>query len=215
MLFTTMPVVQAADSSVNTHEELINLACEVYPEYASKIRNQKILSSSRTRSSEPPELIYSDSRDASNGGTLLYSEYSDGVILLTSYTPKKSVTVVDSNTGAGATAYTINIVATCTGTNGTFTAKNVKYTTISSSYDRIDSVGTHKEETAEMTGYIACSLQNVTPNPYAKMNESASGNAELTYYLTFKYAPYEGSFIATKLTLSVGHNSATVTHIET
>lgn len=215
ILFATMPVVHATDSSVNTHEELINLACEVYPEYANKIRNQKILPSSHARSSEPPELIYSDSRDTSNGGTLLYSEYSNGVILLTNYTPKKEVTVVDSNTGAGATAYTINISATCSGTNGTFTAKNVKYTTISSSYDRIDSVGTHDEYTPEMNGYIACSLQNVTPNPYVVMNESASGNARLTYKLIFKYAPYANCFVATELTLSVGHNSATVTHVET
>lgn len=214
LLLTMLPFgAFAAEDKSSERDKLIAQACEVFPEYADKIRNQKMQPNSRSHSLEASKLIYSDSRDApNNGGTILYSEYSDGIVLLTSYIPTKKVTVVDSHTGAGATAYTINIVATCSGISGTFTAKNVKYTTISSAYDRIDSVGTYKTETTEMTGYVACALQNDTPNPYVVMNESASGSAIITYKLTFRFAPYAGSFLTTELSLSVGHDSATVTH---
>lgn len=210
MLLTTAPTVFATNEA-DVQQELIDLACEVFPEYTNKILNQRILPSSGMRSSDM-ELVCSETRKVSDLQTVLYSEYSNGAILLTDITADPpNVTYVDIVNGSSSTVYTVNIRATCTGGYGSFTANNIKFSLISSAYDRIDSKGTHtiRSSTNEFEGV---SLIDEDPNPSIVWNESASQNAKIEYKIAFKYATYGYALCETHLTLIVGDNNYTVSH---
>lgn len=213
MLFSSVPVAFATNV-IDDQQELIDLACEIFPEYANKILYQKALPPSVMRISDV-ELVHSESRNVSNSKTLLYSEYSNGIILLTETENEPAeVKYVDITSGSSSTVYTINIKATCTDAYGTFNAENIKFTLISSAYDRIDSKGTYSFSNPEMLGFIGCQLVNTAPDPNPRVvwNESASGNAEIEYMLMFRFAAYAGSFLNTHLVLDVGDNNYIVSH---
>lgn len=205
MLLTMMPLgAAAAETDTSERDELIALACEVFPEYTNKIKNKSIGANLLSRTSGQRELVATETRSVPDGETLIYSEYSDGVVLLTEYDFGKEVTYVDRQTGAGITTTTVNIKATCSGTSGYFQLTNVVYTLVSSSYDMINDTGS-----ASTTGN--CSI---TKAYSPVLNETASGNAKLVYSLQFRLSSAAGDFLTSQLKLEVGDDSAAVTHYE-
>lgn len=211
MLLTTIPFTAAADNT-SDYDEIIDLACQIYPEHADKIRYQTITSADNTRSSDPI-LIYSDSRKISENETLLYSEYSNGIILLTDYDFYEVVTPVDSATGAGATAYTCNVRAACTNIAGYFQINNFKYTLVSSTYDRIDSLGTYYAYEESNNGIENdCYFSASSKNPRTQMTETASSDAYANFSLQFRFSARQNDFFTSLLKISVGNNSMAVEH---
>lgn len=215
MLLTMMPFSAAAADTTSERDEIIELACEIYPEHADKIRHQTITSADNTRSSDAV-LVYSDSREVSESETLLYSEYSNGIILLTDYDFDEVVTTVDSATGAGATTYTINVKATCSHVAGHFMINNFKYTLISSTYDRIDSLGTYYAYETPGNGIeYDCSFSESSTNPRTQMTETASSDAYANFALQFRFSAREEDFFTSLLEIIVGNNGLTVEHQKT
>lgn len=211
LLISCTPVVFAANKH-RTQQDLIDLACATFPEYRNKILYQQVESPSARELSDV-ELVCSESRNISDLHTLTYSEYSNGLILLTEVeADDPTVEYVDIISGSSATVYTININATCTGAYGEFTAENIKFSLISSGYDQINSKGTYSITNPEMLGFIGCQLVNSDNNPRVIWNESASDNAEIEYQLSFRYAPYPSCICDTYLLLVVGDNDYVVSH---
>lgn len=202
---TTLPLgVFAAETSTDNVERdaLIAQACEVFPEYSSKIVTQGINTQVSPRSTSQRELVASLAREVSENETMVYSEYSDGIILLTDYTAQKEVTTVDRYSSSFAVNVTVDIKATCSNISGYFKLSNVKYSLINGAYDVINDVGTK-------TVSGRCSIHTAyTP----VLNETASRPASLSYRLTFRYGSTGAQSINTLLTLTVQNDSATVTH---
>lgn len=203
LVISMMPVDAVATESNSERDELIALACEVFPEYANKISTTITVVNSHSRSVDSREIVASESRSASNGDIITYTEYSDGLILLSDTEFYSQITYNDRQTGANATVVDISIRATCNLTNKAVTINNIIYTLNGSGYDSINAAGTASTvsgTSASRTVYRA--------------NETASQPAKLEYHLSFRYANSSGSIVDSYLTLTVKNNSATVTHID-
>lgn len=87
ILFLTMiPVsVSAAETDLSEYNELINLACEAFPEYASAIRENDRNSRSTLYSVSSNEVVFSDTRSISDSVKIGITQFSSGDIFVTKY----------------------------------------------------------------------------------------------------------------------------------
>jgi len=99
LLSLSLTAFAESESTLDEHEQMIHTACDVFPEYANKIRNTSPLSKYST--SSKPEITRIVTRETAGGELLTYTEYSDGVVLLSSANVSptgSSYKVIDSNT---------------------------------------------------------------------------------------------------------------------
>lgn len=209
MLLTAFPVnAFAAENTDSEYDQLMELACEVFPEYADRINNTPNRSTT-ARSVEPKTVVADETRFVGDSSYLNYKEYSDGTILLTQVRNndgddfKYDLTTNSYSTGAGATTANITVKAYYAGgnTSSYFKLSNMIYTTVSNGYDTINSTGTASTTSgcSVMSGY-----------PITVLNESASGPAKIEYRL--KYSLDVSMFFVSTLTIKVGNNGLTITH---
>ena len=199
IMLTSFPVNSYA-AEEQERDELINLACTVFPEFSEKILNPTIINQPYSRSIEEPVLVYSEARAISENEELIYSEYSNGAVLLTSYNKELTRTSYESN--SFAVHITANIKATCTSSSGYFQLTGIKYSFLANDYDLITNTGT-ASKSGRCTAY---SLYN------SKLQENASGSAQLSYTLTFQLGSTGAQSVLTRLTLYVGSDSESVSH---
>ena len=202
-LLSMLSVAAYADSGNDVQNEVIALACEVFPEYANKILAPAVDISIYGRSMNQRTLVVSETRSVSDNEYITYSEYSDGVVLLTDYEFEHTETTNDYDSNPMTTTVDMDIKATCTNVSGYFLLEGVRYMLINGSYDTILDVGTP-------TYSGKCTLHTAfTP----VLNESASGNAYICYNLNYQFGPGVYYTLTSQLTLFVGDDTATVTHI--
>lgn len=86
LILMTMPLnaFAAEDNSTYTHEELIQLACDVFPEYTSQICAEKSSTYALPRSSGDEEIIFTETRDVSDTETVSISVLSSGNVIIVS-----------------------------------------------------------------------------------------------------------------------------------
>lgn len=215
MILLCIPIhVSATEDSTNDRQEIISLACEVFPEYSNKIcKNNNSRSMNNAIESER-ELIFTEIRNVTEDEYMMYSEYSDGIVLLTNYAFDYDILSENISTGAGATEVTMSLKATCAedGYNGVFYLDNFRYVFNSYTYDRIISLGTTRAvgsckltENDDMTGY---------ENPRYSLYETSSQKAYAEYYLNF-WPGSSGYFTFNScLDIRVGNNGCTISHYD-
>ena len=206
LIATTIPYnVLAAENNTSERDELIELACEVFPEYASKIRNPNTSTYALSRSSSSSELVTNETRAISDSEYLIYTEYSDGFTLLTDVDFDSELTVTDRVLASSYSQVTLRIKATCTyDSSDYFVLSGVVCTLNKTAYDTIDDTGTY-------TCYGDCSVSAAyTPI----LSESASIDAQISYRLNFVCGPTSYYTQNSLLTLTVGDNTTTVTHVK-
>lgn len=192
-------------SDLGVREEIISAACEIFPEYASKIVCQpENLINTMSLSSEK-SIVVSESRNYAENRIITYTEYSDGLVVLAdsdySYTQTINNQVVDGN----KTHVTLTVRATCNVVSGYFELRNVKFTIYGSSYDKITDVGSY------VTSGNCQHSQNVhTPI----LNETASTKATIQHRINWRFSSYPGGWIVSMLTIEVGNNVFRVTHLD-
>lgn len=168
-----------------TSSDLYAIACESFPEFASRIT--QCASSRETASNENLVLRISATRRLSENQQIQYQEFSDGSIYVSlmtdnQYTP--SITVVDSRTGTGYSYRKVNIQVLCVDSNQVFLAKNVEFTFVQGGTSAISSTGSLSDSTtteARVDG--------------SKLSGSDSSPAYVLYYAVFRgsrqsYDPY-------------------------
>lgn len=206
ILCMSMPAVAMASENDSERDQLIADACAVFPEYAGMIQNQEQNGIPKvvTRASTTNELVFSATRPVSDDKYILFSEYSDGTLLVTEYETKCTKTENSHSTSGSYKNYDVNIEATMAGVNGYFKVSNVKYSLITSQYDRITSTGTESKSGKCTSGTLSVS----------RLNETATQKATLIYDLYFQFGP--GSYYTkwTELTFTVGGDTATLTHVD-
>lgn len=115
-----------ADNTSNTDEYLqfIETACEVFPDYADKIHSKPSSESLVTFSL--PQVVKSISRTSANGDILTYTEYSDGIVLLSSANVSYTdgyLNVINSTT----TDYYLSFKVTANVSDEVLTVSNICY----------------------------------------------------------------------------------------
>lgn len=208
MLFSAMTFsVSAAEIEQSGYESLVAKASAAFPEYAEKMQNPNINPSVYARNPESRELLVNETRSISDKESITYTEYSDGLILLSGYEFTAKTITVDRVTNSSSTNITLNIEATCvndTAYHGYFHLDGVKYTLRSSAYDSITNTGTAWRE-----GYCNKATRFLN-NP----NETATSYAELGYELHFQIGPGGYYTVDSVLILWVGDDTAVLEHID-
>jgi hypothetical protein len=202
-VMASMPfTANASENNSDVQDELITLACVIFPEYADRITNP--VTTARTRSIGARELVITETRAVSENEYLTYTEYSDGLVLLTDNDFECSLSVTDRILGTTKTDVTATITATCNLTSGYFRLSGVQYSLYKQGYDTINSTGS----SSRSGNCIYAGLNS------SVLTESAGRCAHLSYVLSFKIGNSAGDIVQSYLTLSVGNNTASVTNVE-
>lgn len=210
MLLAVMPMGTYAAESKTERDILLEKACAAFPEYASKIAADTAPIATCSAQQERT-LVFTDTRALSENDFISYTEYSDGLVLLSDTNLNRKVTY-NSNTVTGArTKADITVTATYSGINSYFKVSNVKYTIEEYGVDCITSIGSPKAYPSPNTSYDNCQYHGYTLNQY----ETDSGNARVAYSLSFRYATIPTAFITSCLAIEVGNNAVSVYHYST
>ena len=206
MLFTVLPLDAFAAEEKQSGNTLVNKAVAVFPEYAEKLLNPEPICSVYANGEDGRELVVKKTRKISDNEVITYSEYSDGLILLSEFEATYDTTVTGSSSGPGYRDMTIDIEAACVMSNGTgyFYLNGVSYR-FNDGWDRYDMI---TNEGSPSKGNHCSGYEH----QHFVSNESAEGYARIQYRVDFRFGPRPTHFINTYLTLHVGEDSAIVEH---
>lgn len=157
-----------------SREELTALACEVFPEYASKITSLPVAALSRSTTSEPT-VVCCETRKLSEDETITYTELSSGV---TSVIYNKAWYEHSSSQSGNIKTVTGDFSVICNLSLEELYICDFVYCINSSGYDYISSYGTDS--------LSDCSVVAI----YKQKTETASSNAYLEYRVLFAPYPY-------------------------
>ena len=192
----------ATEIDIANREQLLSLACQVFPEYATKIAaDQPPSAEALQRSSAETDVVISETRKVNDNMYMTYTELSNGVVTLANFVTYPSLTYNYRHNNGDATNYTVTLTGTAPGSYQTFTATNVKFTIYSSDYDCITSVGAPKVTNPDGSTYTTDIKTSCSPN-------ETSSNSAVAYYrfpVMFGSLNYSGVF-----TLSIKNNVSTV-----
>ena len=211
LLLTTCPLgipVHAREQS-DERAEILEKACIAFPEYANKIESDA-LSFSAARSATSRELVITETRSISENEFIVYTEYSDGLIVLDQALMDSDVVYNTTEQSGSMTIFNITIKATCLETESYFKVSNLEFIIYPSAYDRITSIGTATTHNPENTYNDCCyyDAEECVYTPY----ETATDFASVCFPLQFKFAPYPGYIYDSYLWVEVGNNALSVHH---
>ncbi|MBQ3192453.1 MAG: hypothetical protein IJB59_02655 [Oscillospiraceae bacterium] len=210
MLLTMLPIgTSAAETGNSERDELIALACEVFPEYAEKIHGDGLSTSGNTsRTISAPELIKEETRCISDSNKITYSEFSDGSVYITNsnlnlwYMTDNSVS--DNST---TTVYTGHIAITCNFNGDAYICiKNLKFALVNGGNDYIISGG-YIDARYELTYFSG-------PHTIRSTEINSSQPAKIYYDLHIN-DPADGDSDPFNVYFSVGNNTYSTSYIAT
>lgn len=196
ILLTTaiLPVYAAEPASEKA--EIIDLACQAFPEYTDIICGRVPASRARSNTNEKPEMVFSETRSISDDQSISITYYSDGGALLT-----RSTIVCDmSENIANSSKYTYWTVT------GEFTTTYTDYPgvfTISNAEFRISTDGTHTVTDDGNISTSGCSssgnYSSTTEVKYGVrfMNDNYPTNASYIKTATVGFKVQNGSVVPT------------------
>lgn len=154
-IMCAVPVQAEAATSHSAYNQIMALGCEVFPEFAHKITNNISSTPGNTRQMEVPTVIYSETREVSNNRSLMYTELSNGAVLLAELTFEKDVhfdSLTHTNSG---TIYYYTISLACNYSYGVFTLSDVEYIALNAGYAYIYDTGTPSVNYNDQCRYTA------------------------------------------------------------
>lgn len=228
LVLSAVPTLAFADGYSNdVQQQLIDLACATFPEYANSIRNP-VSPNALSRSNSNPTLVRSEARKASDRVCVIYSQYDDGSVFLTSVEgdnlsvevvpqdwvddlikeldkpPVTTITSHDTSPSGGSTKHTLTIKGTHPGVTGYFQITGFTYTIVGDGYDRIDSTGT----TSLSGDWTDCSVYG-SPN----YNETSSSAAYTTFRARFRFGSGNYYSRETELHIRIKDDTMTYSHV--
>lgn len=210
ILLTILPLSAfAEDTQLSEQEELINLACDAFPEYRDYILGN--VSTYRGTSSDA-EIIFCETRKISETEEITYAQYSNGRgIIVGSGIDVVSVGIYDPSQSnfAGGYDYTFSVRVATTDTTdfpGIFYVTGCKARIMSATYDSLINYGT-------------CSVNNTNWCKYRtggnNKTETSTQDACIEYNLTFlpvsSYGTTSSDDIHAPLVISVGGDDISAT----
>lgn len=205
MALTLIPFGAMAEENYSSNDTtLLDKAVAAFPEYAEKLLNPSPNSSVFSRSAETRTVVVNETRAISEDETITYTEYSDGLILLSGCELDYES---DCPGGGGLNKdITINVTATCVNGSyyGYFYLDGVTYRLNSgiNNWDKISNTGTARKGSN-------CLYYNL--NKY-ELSETPSNYAYIIYALSFRIGSTSGAILQTYLTISVGEDTAVIGH---
>lgn len=178
ILLSTFPIETAAVDSVNAErKELLNLACQLFPEYVASIRGKAEAVYSRSQT-HVAEIVFCETRSVSEHEKITYAQFSNGRgIIVDESATAASLDETDSSetTFGGGKTGTLSYKITPTDEryfSGIFYLDDFKYRLISATYDCITDDGT-----PSVNDSIYCVFNQST----TVYQETASSSARASY----------------------------------
>lgn len=171
---TLFPVsILAQETDRDEQTQLLELACEVFPEYAAIIRSDTAVGYSLPNSTNSNEIVFTETRDISETENLSITQLASGNVIVVDakydYSNLEETNSSISNVGTDTIGYA-SFKATCTSVSGVFEYKNVGFIITQSGIGNFTSYGT-----VSTSGSIA-------------IGESSVTQTRITYPLTFNYS---------------------------
>lgn len=203
-------------------QRLIELACNAFPEYEDSIVHP-VKPTRQARSASRPQIAVTKARKVSDKMCIVYSQYEDGTVFLTSIEgeglqvargewdwqgdlEKPPVTQIEKGEVVKSTNYQkhpLTIVGTHPGAIGSFKISNFCYVINEKGYDYISNTGT-----GTTTGNCtACNLNG------SRLKENSSQLACASYMSTFQFGPGGYYVVQTELDILVGNDTMTFSHV--
>lgn len=198
------------DKSSTERLELLNLACQIFPEYTSNIRG-KGDETNRTTQTGPSELIFCETRAISENERLTYAQFSNNrgvVVLETASAATLEETGSSESIFAGGVSGTLSYMVTPTDEDdfyGVFYLDNFKYRLISATYDSITDIGT-----PSVNSSIHCLYNRSTPVYQQTANRFASVDYNITFMPAGAYGVNSSRDIRFTLGFGVGNDTVIV-----
>lgn len=210
LVISMIPVGTVAAEDTSERDELIALACEVFPEYAVFIQNNN--STSRSGSlSEKTEVLFTETRSVSDNERITYVQLSsNGAIIIDETIGQIELIETDSsmsNFSAGIRgSLSYKVICTHEYYPGIFYLDDFEYTIYTSAYDWINNDGTM---TCNNGVYCAFSQGSTV------YQETANNSAHASYGLRFihrgAYGVQSSRDLLYTLSLSVRNNTVNIT----
>ena len=159
LLFGALPFQVSAAENTSTHDELIALACEVFPEYADILRNPPVVVYAR---SSEDKVIFRETRDISDNHNVSIVIYQSGLSIISDSGCDVEVTDSSGNTDGSNYLGTASYRVTCPGSGGTFELSNVKYKIRRGGSGIFTSYGTYSTDKDCATGDVSRSSTSMS-----------------------------------------------------
>lgn len=145
MLFSLFPIdAFAAENTQSEYDQLIALACEVFPEYASAIRCENICTYTMPRSSNPMEVIYRETREISDTESMSIALLSGGNAIVI-YNNFATTTYTSNTSDIGSVGVSGTASFKVSMNNAYFKLNNVEFTIYETGGDYFTDFGTVDE----------------------------------------------------------------------
>lgn len=174
MLVSVMPL-SASASSVSDRERTIEMACELFPEHVSVIRNEAVNIYERTSPIQKSVKIFEETRYYSDNTALTLTEFSDGTAYIAKNGYERIIEDKDSEVDGNLVHYTIDITVYPTfDEDASLNVYSIKCIIDSLWYDNIVDEGALASDLADF-GYVDDN----------KFWEDRNGSAYTSYYAKF------------------------------
>lgn len=163
----------ASESSSITREDVIAMACEVFPEHEAQIRGDTPIQVASSRNANDDllgNIVVCETRMNENGEIFTYRQYSRGLSFVQCFLDIRNLV---TSSGSGYANRKCDLYFTCNASDEVLIVKNFSYTLVQGGYDVINNYGTINTSTAiaKITGY--------------QLRENASNNAYVNYSATY------------------------------
>lgn len=158
LLFGILPLYATASEGTDVQEELINLACEVFPEYADILQNPPTAMYNRIQSNESDTIVFTGTRNVSENHLVSIVVFQSG----SAYVVDKCGFEYEETEAHGSQIGPdyiggASFKVTCTTLNGVFLLNDVEYIVHQNGTGYFTSYGTY--ETDE---YERCKVGTIT-----------------------------------------------------
>lgn len=170
IILGTLPFSASASEGALNQGELIELACEVFPEYEEYLKNPPVSIPSRSSNDDIGEVVSNETRSISDTESMTMTLYSTGYVIVGYVYDYFKVAISDSGSQVGTDfiGHASFTVTTNRKGDGQFNLKNVGFII-------------NQNDAGYFTSYGAPSYYLVTPG---SIDESTTS---ISYHLTFHY----------------------------
>lgn len=198
----------AAAEETHLEDELLELACQIFPEYALTI--QRAASGNLPRSSlrETPHVIINKTRAVNENRELTYVQMSNDSVYIVDGQFSAEVENITTDTGTpSVTTYFCDFSVTCAQGSQNFKIDDFSYRIYPSDFDVILKFGTPYFEKK----YATTKPGDSTFSEEAKKTyENSAGKACLSYYLAFEDMRNNGVYYDATFNIEIGENHRTI-----
>lgn len=189
MVLACFPVYAfAAENTQSEYDQLIALACEVFPEYASAIRCENVCSYTLPRSSDPMAVIHRETREISDSESMSIALLSSGSAIII-YNNFATTTYTSNTSDIGSVGVSGTASFKVSMNNAYFKLNNVEFTIYETGSDYFTNFG----RVDECTFY---SYDDITLTS-TYIEYSIRGTSNATDFFRFKLYFQNNKLIAT------------------